>query len=207
LIEKFKKNNPNVNIKVFRNEINKGLGFNFWATASRAQGKYYMIVFGDGGIPPDEIKKLVNNIGKADMILAHFNDQRGFFRRTLSKIFVIAINVITSNNIIKKENNIYELEELLNNNIHKLKLGSVVNVTDHFVMINLEGNRVYDLLSSGCPFNFNNFSKVKRSVVQTIFAHIDVIIHHRDTNNLNLFVRRSFSEHLWSWINDCASRL
>ena len=115
--------------------------------------------------------------------------------------------LITSNNIIEKENNIYELEELLNNNIHKLKLGSVVNVTDHFVMINLEGNRVYDLLSSGCPFNFNNFSKVKRSVVQTIFAHIDVIIHHRDTNNLNLFVRRSFSEHLWSWINDCASRL
>ena len=113
LIEKFKKNNPNVNIKIFRNEINKGLGFNFWATASRAQGKYYMIVFGDGGIPPDELKKLVSNIGKADMILTYYNDQRGFFRRTLSKLFVIAINLITSNNIkYYNSDNIYLLENV-----------------------------------------------------------------------------------------------
>ena len=113
LIEKFKKNNPNVNIKVFTNEINKGLGFNFWATASRAQGKYYMIVFGDGGIPPDELKKLVSNIGKADMILTYFNDQRSFFRKTLSKLFVIAINLITSNNIkYYNANNIYLLENV-----------------------------------------------------------------------------------------------
>ena len=113
LIEKFKKNNPNVNIKVFSNEINKGLGFNFWATASKAQGKYYMVVFGDGAIPPDELKKLVSNIGKADMILAYFNDQRSFFRKTLSKLFVIAINLITSNNIkYYNANNIYLLENV-----------------------------------------------------------------------------------------------
>ena len=30
---------------------------------------------------------------------------------------------------------------------------------------------------------------------------------HKELNNLNLFVRRSFSEHLMSWINDAASRL
>ena len=113
LIEKFKKNNPNVNIKIFPNEINKGLGFNFWATASKAQGKYYMSVFGDSAIPPDELKKLVSNIGKADMILTYFNDQRGFFRRTLSKLFVIAINLITSNNIkYYNANNIYLLENV-----------------------------------------------------------------------------------------------
>ena len=36
---------------------------------------------------------------------------------------------------------------------------------------------------------------------------IDVIVHHKDENLVNLFVRRSFSEHLCSWINDSASRL
>ena len=36
---------------------------------------------------------------------------------------------------------------------------------------------------------------------------IDVIIHHNEKNSINLFVRRSFSEHLMSWINDSASRL
>jgi len=38
-------------------------------------------------------------------------------------------------------------------------------------------------------------------------AKIDVIIHNKDIENVNLFVRRSFSEHLFSWMNDSASRL
>jgi len=36
---------------------------------------------------------------------------------------------------------------------------------------------------------------------------IDVIILNKGINLVNLFVRRSFSEHLYSWINDSASRL
>ena len=115
--------------------------------------------------------------------------------------------LIVSNNIIEKQNDIYNLEDSLNNNISKINLGSVVNVSDHFIMINLEGNKVYDLLASACPFNFNKFINNKGSVVQTVFAHIDVILHYKDTNNLNLFVRRSFSEHLFSWMNDAASRM
>ena len=51
VIKKFKSNNPNININIFENEKNKGIGFNFWRTAQKAIGKYYMIVFGDGGIP------------------------------------------------------------------------------------------------------------------------------------------------------------
>ena len=113
LIEQFIKNNSNVNIKLFKNKINKGLGFNFWETAKKAQGKYYMIVFGDGGIPSVELKKLVNNIGKADMILTYFNDQRRFFRRTLSKLFVITINLLTLNKIkYYNSDNIYLLNDV-----------------------------------------------------------------------------------------------
>ena len=115
--------------------------------------------------------------------------------------------LVFSNNIIEKQSNIYELENSLKNTISKAKIGSVVNVTDHFIMINLKGNKVYDLLASACSFNFGKFMKSKGSVVQTVFAHIDVILHHKDTNNLNLFVRRSFSQHLFSWMNDAASRM
>ena len=115
--------------------------------------------------------------------------------------------LIVSNNLVEKQNDIYDLENLLKDTISKVKLGSVVNVTDHFILINLEGNNVYDLLASACPFNFDKFMKNKGSVVQTIFAHIDIIVHHNDVNNLNLFVRRSFSEHLFSWMKDSASRM
>ena len=115
--------------------------------------------------------------------------------------------MIFSNNIIEKGDNNYELENLLFSNISKNNFGSISDVTDQFVMINFEGKKIFELLSSGCPFNFNEFKKKKGSSTQTILNHIDVIIHHKDSNNVNLFVRRSFSEHLWSWINDAASRL
>ena len=107
----------------------------------------------------------------------------------------------------KSEENYYNLEDKLFNDISKLNLGSVVNVTDHWVMINLKGNKVFELLSTGSPFNFNNFRNSKGAVTQTIVNHIDVIIHNKNINDLNLFVRRSFSNHLWSWFNDSSRYL
>ena len=115
--------------------------------------------------------------------------------------------MIFSNNIKEKDNNNYEIEEILYNNISKKSLGAVTDVTDQFVIINLNGTKIFELFSFGSPFDFNQFKEKKGSTTKTIINHIDVIIHHKDTNNVNLFVRRSFSEHLWSWINDCASRL
>ena len=94
------------------------------------------------------------------------------------------------------------LEEKLFNEVSKSKIGSISNVTDHWIMLNVNGKNTFDLLSTGCPFNFNNFKNSKNAVTQTIINHIDVILHNKDLNNLNLFVRRSFSNHLWSWLND-----
>ncbi len=115
--------------------------------------------------------------------------------------------MVVSNEIIKKDTNKYVLEESLYNSISKTNLGAVVDVTDQFVMLELEGTKIYDLFSSGSPFNFNEFKEKKGSTTQTLLNNIDVIVLHKDKNLVNLFVRRSFSEHLYSWINDSASRL
>ena len=115
--------------------------------------------------------------------------------------------IIFSNEPTAENTNNYEIEELLNNNILKLNLGAVTNVTDQFVMISLKGNKIYKLFQSGSPFNFNNFQNKKGATTQTILNKIDVIAHNQDKNRVNLFVRRSFSQHLFSWMNDAASRL
>ena len=115
--------------------------------------------------------------------------------------------MLFSNNTVDKENNNYQIEELLFNKISKNNLGAVTDVSDQFVMINLKGEKIFDLLSAGCPFNFNEFKKKKGAVTQTLLLQVDVIIHLKEINSVNLFVRRSFSEHLMSWINDAASRL
>ena len=96
------------------------------------------------------------------------------------------------------------LIENLFNEISKLNQGAVTNVSDHWIMINLNGTKIFELLSVGCPFNFNNFKNSKGAVTQTLLNHIDVIIHNKNVNDLNLFVRRSFSAHLCSWLNDSA---
>ena len=115
--------------------------------------------------------------------------------------------MIYSNEPVDKNINNYETEDLLNNNISKLNLGAITDVTDQFVMINLKGNKIYQLFETGSPFNFNDFQNKKGAVTQTILNKIDIIVHNQDKNIVNLFVRRSFSQHLFSWMNDAASRL
>jgi sarcosine oxidase subunit gamma len=115
--------------------------------------------------------------------------------------------MIFSNQPLDESTNNYETEELLNRNISKLNLGAVTDVTDQFVMINLKGNKIYEIFQTGSPFNFNDFQNKKGAVTQTILNKIDIITHNIDKNSVNLFVRRSFSQHLFSWMNDAASRL
>ena len=95
----------------------------------------------------------------------------------------------------------------LESEISKSNLGSVTDVSDQWVLINLSGKNVFEVLSKGSPFDFNKFKNTKNVVIQTLLNHVDVILHHNDTNNVDLFVRKSFSEHLWLWINDSSSFL
>ena len=75
------------------------------------------------------------------------------------------------------------------------------------IIKNISGDKLYELLSMSCPFDFSKFKDTKGSTTQTIINHIDVIIHNLGDNNINLFVRRSFSNHLWDWLNDGANLL
>jgi len=115
--------------------------------------------------------------------------------------------MLVSNETVNADINTYQIEDDLINNISKVNLGAVTDVSDQFVMINIKGSKVFDLFATGSPFNFNEFKNKKGSVVQTILSHIDVIIYLTEINEVNLLVRRSFSEHLHSWLNDSASRL
>ena len=115
--------------------------------------------------------------------------------------------MIVSNELVSKDTNKYELHEMLFNSISKTNLGAVIDVTDQFVQLEIKGKNIYEIFSAGCPFNFNEFKEKKGSTTQTVLNNIDVILHHKEENIVNLFVRRSFTEHLWSWIEDCASRL
>ena len=113
--------------------------------------------------------------------------------------------LIVSNEEVSKETNTYELENILFDNISKTNLGSVTNVTDHFTIFTLSGSNIFKILSKSCPFNFESDNFTGNKVVQTILNHIDVTIHNKNESNVDIYVRRSFANHLWNWLKDSAS--
>ena len=153
-------------------------------------------------------REFISAIGKSLNILLPIEANTSTQSDKLSAVWLSPDEwMIYSNEPGDENTNNYETEEILNNNISKLNLGAITDVTDQFVMINLKGNKIYELFQTGSPFNFNDFQNKKGAVTQTILNKIDIIVHNQDKNTVNLFVRRSFSEHLFSWMSDAASRL
>jgi len=112
--------------------------------------------------------------------------------------------LLVSNVEIAKESNIYELEQVLFDRISKTNLGAVTNVTDHFTIFSLSGSNIFEVLSKGCPYDFDSENFSDNKVVQTILNHIDVTIHRKSKNDIDLYVRRSFADYLWNWLKDSA---
>ena len=113
--------------------------------------------------------------------------------------------LLVSNDTVTKESNDYELEQILFDDISKTNLGSVTNVSDHYTIFKLTGSNIFEVLSKGCPFDFNSEIFGDNKVVQTILNHVDVTIHRITTDEINIYVRRSFSQYLWEWIKDSAN--
>jgi len=111
--------------------------------------------------------------------------------------------LIISNNIIKKNDNEFQLENVLFENISKNNLGAVTNVKDQFTIFSLKGTNIFEVLSKSSPFDFDKLSN--NYSVQTLLNNIDITIIKKDNENIDLLVRRSFSEHLWDWIKDSAN--
>ena len=111
--------------------------------------------------------------------------------------------LIISNNTIEENGNRFELENILYESISKNNLGAVTSITDQFTIFSLKGSNIYEVLSKSSPFDFDTLSD--NSSAQTLLNNIDVTIVKKNNENMDLLVRRSFSEHLWDWIKDSAN--
>ena len=110
--------------------------------------------------------------------------------------------LIVSNDTSINDVNGYKIEKMLFDSISKTNLGAITNVTEQLTIFNLSGSNIIEVLSKSSPFDFENDKFRDNSVIQTLLNNVDVIVHRKKITDMDLYVRRSFSSFLWSWILD-----
>ena len=95
--ERFRTKYPKVNVAIIKNKYTKGLGRNYIDCSFLAKGKYYMLVNGDNAEPKKTLKKILNEIGSADIIIPYFAelDKRKYRRKFTSKLFTFLVNLLS----------------------------------------------------------------------------------------------------------------
>lgn len=91
---------PDLPIILKVNDKNRGLAYNYLEAAFLGVGKYYRWVGGDNSEPKDSLVRLFKHIGVADIVIPfHINKSRTRFRRKLSLLFTIIVNLVSGYNI------------------------------------------------------------------------------------------------------------
>ena len=87
---------------------------------------------------------------------------------------------------------------------------SVADVSDNYTVVRVSGPKARDLLAKGCPVDLHAKAWPAGQVGGTILAKSNIVLHRADDDGENaeprfdLYVRRSFAEYLWLWLEDAA---
>ncbi len=88
---------------------------------------------------------------------------------------------------------------------------AVIDVTDSRTVLRLSGSGARELLAKGCALDLHQRGFALGDVAQTILAKAAVILHQtiddaEETGPVfDIYVPRSFSDYLWSWLADAIS--
>jgi glycosyltransferase involved in cell wall biosynthesis len=96
-------------IELISNPQNAGIGINYFRAAERGRGEYFIVIFGDNAEPVEALRRVLNLIGKADVIIPYFDtrlldlrfngDNRSLARRAISIAFAWIVRVFSGHNI------------------------------------------------------------------------------------------------------------
>lgn len=97
VVREFINRHPDADIAHRLNPSNKGMVWQVFEAAALGEGRYFWAVAGDNTVTPEACRALFSAIGKADIIipkvLAYRN--RSWHRRTISKLYVLAVNILS----------------------------------------------------------------------------------------------------------------
>lgn len=97
VVEAYIAAHPEMNIVLRKNKVNKGLAQNYFDAAFLGKGKYYRLICGDNSEPVSSIRKVLEHIGQADILVPYYETSEGknWKRMLISKTFTTIVNTIT----------------------------------------------------------------------------------------------------------------
>lgn len=87
-----------------------------------------------------------------------------------------------------------------------IKLCSVTDLSDSRCQIRIEGSRAAELLSTGCPVDFDA-TMAMQGCAQTTYNHFQIFLHRSAEETYDVFVPRSFAEDFRQEITTAAKLL
>lgn len=83
---------------------------------------------------------------------------------------------------------------------------SLVDVSDLWSGVKVEGPHARDLLAKGCALDLDAHAFAPRATAITQFARLRVLIHHVDgSSTFHVYVERSYAAYLWAWLVDATT--
>lgn len=101
IIRKYMREHPETPITLVINHVNQGIGHNFVDAAFLGRGKYYRMICGDDVESKENIVRLLERLGEADILLSYPADAsaRSPWRRIVSRTFVHLVNLLSGHKI------------------------------------------------------------------------------------------------------------
>lgn len=79
---------------------------------------------------------------------------------------------------------------------------AIVDVSDYYVVMRLSGPKTLEVLGKGTPLDLHPRAFPTGACAQTRFGHATVLLHKAADDIVDLQVRWSFAEYVWSYIVD-----
>jgi glycosyltransferase involved in cell wall biosynthesis len=97
LIREWIQQNPEVDIRLIENTINKGLAANFIFAAKAAKGEWYRLICGDNVEPMETLLTVFSNVGRAEILLPYHIHCPGkvLGRKMISTCYTFLVNVLS----------------------------------------------------------------------------------------------------------------
>ena len=85
-------------------------------------------------------------------------------------------------------------------------LGSgITEIGDSLAIVALSGRHARDVLAKGCTLDLHPRAFRPGDVAQTLLAKAQITLNQIAASEYEIYVRRSFAEYLWTWLEDAAA--